>query len=133
MSQASDDQVDVSDDDDLYGRIAPDHVNSDGTVNSAAFKRAGKPDPSISVNLARLTTPCLTLAPRPEFGLGVLKAKSPRSEGLTVSHSPELEPPNPAHCLIEGATTRRICQSLARATVLAIPPDPDRFLGAGWA
>ena len=71
-------------------------------MDSAAFKVRGRPDPQISVDLARLTTPQATLvrAPRPGFGLGVLVARDPRSLGLTVRHHPL--PDNAAHSLIEG-------------------------------
>lgn len=47
----------IEDDDELYRRLAPEHVNPDGTVNSAALKGRNKRyDLSISVDLARLTT-----------------------------------------------------------------------------
>jgi hypothetical protein len=52
----------IADDDLLFRRLAPLHVNPDGTVNSAAFKLRGHPAPQVSVDLARLTTPEATLA-----------------------------------------------------------------------
>ena len=54
----------IEDDDWLYRRLALNHLRSDGTVNRTAFMRnsvppgRGKePDPQVSVDLARLTTP----------------------------------------------------------------------------
>jgi hypothetical protein len=112
----------IADDDELYRRLAPDHVNADGTVNSAAFKRRGQPDPQVSVDLARLTTrdEILARAPRPGFGLGVLVARAPRALGLTVRHDPL--PGNPAHSLIEGQTNRTQCRLLAEATIVLVQP-----------
>jgi hypothetical protein len=40
--------------------------------------------------------------------------------GLTVRHDPTAD--NPAHCLIEGVTTRTICQTLADHTAIVIAP-----------
>ncbi len=131
-----DQRVEVLDEDNLYHRVARDHVDSDGAVNSAAFKQHGKPSGAtpvhltISANLARLTTlrETLGLAERPTFGVGSLEAKVPRSEGLSVTHSPE--PTNPAHCDIEGQYTKMICRNLALATRLVVEPDESRDLAA---
>jgi hypothetical protein len=47
----------ISDDDFLFRRLSTlGHLNPDGTVNSNAFKKDGKPDPEISVDLASMTT-----------------------------------------------------------------------------
>ncbi len=116
----------VHDSDDLYSRIAPDHVNPDGTVNSGAFKRGGKPAGRFSVDLARLTTPEETLRPRPTFGLGSLQAVIPRGHGLTVRHAPLQD--NHAHSLVEGQNTKAICRQLAEATALIIQPDDTRVI-----
>ncbi len=80
----------IADDDELYRRLAPGHVDPDGSVNSAAFKVRGRPDLHISVDLARLTTPevALARAPRSGFGLGVLVARVPRSLGFSVRRDP---------------------------------------------
>ena len=52
------DVVDMADDDDLYRRVVPYFIVEGDRISSAAFKdRRGKPDTSISVDLARLTTP----------------------------------------------------------------------------
>ncbi len=115
---------DIQDADDLYRRIAPDHVNSDGTINSGAFTdRLGE---GISVNLARLTTREDTLSPRPAFGLGNLQAAIPRGLGLNVRHAPV--PDNLAHSLIEGQNTKAIRRQMAEAAVLLISQDPDRVI-----
>ena len=47
----------IADNDILYRRIPNVHLYEDGTVKSVAFQVRGKPDNSISVELARLTTP----------------------------------------------------------------------------
>jgi hypothetical protein len=115
----------IGGDDELYRRLAPGHLNPDGTVNSAAFKVRGRPDPRISVDLARLTTPeeVLARASRPGFGLGVLAARVPRSLGFTVR--PDPLPDNLAHALIEGENDRAKCRLLARATRVLVLPQPE--------
>ncbi len=112
----------IEDDDELYRRLAPEHVNPDGTVNSAAFKRRKEYDPSISVDLARLTTPQDALAARPHMGVGVLIAAVPRDLGFVVRHDPL--PDNAAHALIEGENNREKSRRLAEATVVLIQPQP---------
>ena len=126
MSEPLPEVVDVDDSDDLYRRIAPAHVNPDGTVNSGAYKYGGKFASSISVDLARLTTPEDTLRYRPTFGLGSLEARVPRGLGLTVRHAPGND--LSAHCLIEGQTTKAICRQLAESTTLIVAPDPSRVI-----
>lgn len=116
----------IADDDALYRRLAPGHIDPDGSVNSAAFKLRGRPDFSISVDLAKLTTPeeALARAPRPEFGLGVLLARDARALGFSVR--PDPLPGNPAHALIEGPNDRAKCRRLARATHVRIEPNRAR-------
>lgn len=113
----------IDDRDELYRRLAPDFVKADGTVSSATFKRAKNPDPEVSVDLARLTTPDETLrrADRLHFGIGVLTASVPRSLGLTVRHDPV--DGNPAHSVIEGQTTRQQPRLLAEQTRILKYPD----------
>lgn len=107
---------DIAESDELYRRLAPEHINRDGTVNSAAFKARGKPDPSFSVDLARLTTAeeALSRAPHEGFRLGALPARVPLSLGLTVRHNPVEG--NLAHCVIEGENDKVKCRILARNT-----------------
>ncbi|MBA2449640.1 MAG: hypothetical protein H0V51_16590 [Chloroflexi bacterium] len=120
---------DIADEDDLYRRLGPDHVKPDGAISRTAFMRNStvnrnrkEPDPEISVDLARLTTPALTLtrANRPTHGVGSLVAAYPRSLGLSVRHTPTDE--NWAHSSIEGNQDRENCYLLARATTILIPP-----------
>ncbi len=111
----------IADDDRLYRRLAPEHIDPDGTVNSAAFKRGKQYDQSISVDLARLTTPPQVLASRPDFGLGILVASAPRSLGFTVRHDPL--PDNVAHSLIEGENSRAKSRLLAEATSAVVQPN----------
>jgi hypothetical protein len=114
----------IADDDLLYRRLAPLHVNPDGTANSAAFKLRGYPDPQVSVDLARLTTPEATLAraPRAGFGLGALVAGDPRSLGLSVRHNPL--PNNRAQALIEGQRPddKQSARRLAEMTRILVLP-----------
>jgi hypothetical protein len=106
----------------LYRRLPGDTVRN-GRVGRGAYYFQGEPDQSISVDLARLTSAEETRrrAPRPErFGIGELLARVPIELGLTIRHDPTSE--NPAHCLIEGLTTKALCQTLADATTIVIMP-----------
>lgn len=117
----------ISDDDELYRRLARNHIKPDGTVSKTAFMRNSdpegrrkEPDPDISVDLARLTTPqqSLAVAKRPTQGIGVLQAALPRSLGLRVVHVPDVDTGNRAHSSILGNRGDRAlenCQALAEA------------------
>jgi hypothetical protein len=111
--------VEISDDDFLFRRLASGHLNPDGTVNSNAYKRDGKPDPEVSVDLSKLTSvrEALTRAPNLTFKIGILQARDARSLGLEVRHSPTDE--DPAHSVIEGNQTKANCRLLAGKTWLA--------------
>jgi len=113
----------ILDDDDLYRRIAPYHVKSDGIVSSAAFRTRQNPYAAVSVDLAKLTSPQETLsrARQPGFGVGSLVARVPRSLGLTVEHNPC--PNNIAHSLIKGQNTKSNCRRMAEATEVIVHPD----------
>jgi len=114
---------DLTDDDQLYRRLAPHHVRDDGTVNSSAFKREKGYDPSVSVDLARLTaSPAEALRTRPTFGVGVLLVADVRTIGLSVRRDPL--PENPAHCFIEGLANRDQARQLAALTRVLIQPQP---------
>jgi len=123
------DVLDIVDEDQLYRRITTIQMNPDGSVNSAAFKlRNGKPDPSISVEVARLTTieECVGRPGRPGFGLASLMARCPRGLGLRVEHDPcpDEEPTNTAHALITGASTKQHLRDMAAEASLLIKPAP---------
>jgi hypothetical protein len=108
--------------DQLYRRLAPGTIR-DGRVYRNAYYFSGEPDPQVSVDLARLTTPEQTRshARNPErFGVGQLPARLPIELGLTVTHAPTDD--NDSHCLIAGVTTKAICQALADQTVIIINP-----------
>ena len=108
----------IADADWLYRRLAVNHIRqSDGSVHPSAFMRnsdpRGKkkePDPDVSVDLARLTTPerTLAVADRLHFGIGAMQAGFPRMLApgkIDVVHTPEDAPPgrpNPAHASIRG-------------------------------
>lgn len=122
----------IDDGDWLYRRLALNHLRSDGTVNRTALMRnsvppnKGKePDPQVSVDLTRLTTPpnspagSLAVAGRPHQGIGAIQAGFPRGLGLDVIHDPVLHPPelvNMAHTLIQGNLGERameLCELMA--------------------
>ena len=111
----------VSDDDFLYRRInLKGQLNPDRTVNSNAYKKGGKPDPEISVDLAPLSTiqESLLRAPDPRsFTIGIIQTRTVRAFGLTVTHQPTEE--NPAHAVILGNNSKSTCRDLAAATRLA--------------
>lgn len=110
-------QIEIADPDELYRLIYPPYVK-DGHISPKAFFLSGKPDPNVSVNLARLTTVADTLASRAGRGhyLGVLVARYPRRLGLTVEHDPL--PNNRSHSLIKGNNSLQISNELAHATQL---------------
>lgn len=114
----------IDDEDELFRRLLGFHINPDGTVNSAAYKLRGKPDPSVSVDLARLTTPKETVSRGglEGVGLGQISASVPRRPelGFNVFHAPE--PDNNAHSLVEGENSKAKCRLLAEATVLILRP-----------
>ncbi len=112
----------IDDDDDLYRRLIPTSVNRHGAVSRGAFYRAGmEPDPEISVNIARLSSPEATLTGGPPgSGIGVIRAGLARTTGLQVRHAPVEG--NDAHALIVGASTRDHCSLLAEGTRVVIPP-----------
>jgi hypothetical protein len=116
----------IADDDQLYRRLVTDNLHPDGTVNSSAFLLRGRPDPHISVDLARLTTVAASVARgrRPGRGLESLVAGVPRELGRSVRHDPNPPevPSNGAHSLVEGEITRSKCRQLARATVVVVVP-----------
>ena len=115
---------DLADDDELYRRLAPHHLRDDGTVNTSAYKRGKGYDPSISVDLRRLTqSPAAALRTRPRFGLGVLKVGDVRALGLTVRRDPL--PDNEAHCVIEGVQSKELARRLAAITRVVIRPQPE--------
>jgi hypothetical protein len=122
----------IHDDDLLYRRFHPASLRLDGNIDYSAFTKhdSGEPDPEISVDLARKTTPEKTLAAVPRrlvnvLGLGVLKAGDVRRLGFTVRHDPKQS--NRAHSLIEGVKTEADCYLLAEITqVHTLPPSKSR-------
>jgi hypothetical protein len=114
----------IADNDILYRRIPNVHIYEDGTVKSVAFQVRGKPDSSISVELAKLTTPeeVLARARNPDTTkVGVLVAGYARSLDFIIRHDPL--PDNPAHCLMEGENNKVKCKLLAEATTILTLPE----------
>lgn len=122
--------VEIRDSDALYRRVVSFHVKPDGSISSAAFKdRRKRPEASISVDLARLSTPEETRDRdgRSGFGVIALSAGTVREMGFIIRHAPvtlgdPVLPPNPAHCLIEGENTNERCAQLAAGSRLILPP-----------
>jgi hypothetical protein len=108
----------IADTDWLYRRLGVHNIRqADGSVHYNTFMRyadpRGKkkePDPNVSVDLARLTTPqqALIVADRPQMGIGAIEAGFPRAllpGQIEVIHTPDEAPedrPNPAHASIKG-------------------------------
>jgi hypothetical protein len=129
----ADDVVEIADSDELYRRLPPEHVKPGGQVASVAFCFRGQPDPTVSVDLARLTTIEESISRKPGSGLGMLVTSTPRALGLRVEHDPvrpddpEGRPPNPSHSQILGLTSadrKTHCYTLAEAMVVLVPPPP---------
>jgi hypothetical protein len=108
--------VAVDDDELLYRRLVPDHLHDDGSVKSNAYKLHAKPDPSISVDLASLTTVEESIARgrRDDTKLRALRVSEVRALGLTVRHDPTED--NPSHTVIEGNQSKASCKALAGLT-----------------
>lgn len=111
----------IQDDDLLYRRLHHTHVYEDGSVKSIAYMFNSKPDPEVSVDLARLTTPEESAGRgKPGTGLGEIITRVPRTLGFNVEHRPIAG--NPAHAQIEGQNTKALCRQLAEATRVIITP-----------
>lgn len=111
----------IDDDDELYRRLIPTSVGRHGGVTCGAYYRAGmQPDPEVSVNIARLSSPEATLVGgAPGSGVGVITARVVRTIGLEVRHAPVEG--NYAHAVILGAMTRNHCSLRKRSG----PPGPS--------
>jgi hypothetical protein len=112
----------IAPDDDLYRRLFHYHVKPDGSISSAAFMtRSGKPDPDLSVHLARLVTPAESLLHGlPGQGVIAVRAEVPLALGLMVCHDPQ--PGDPGHCLVQGLQSKAQCVLLAKAARLVLSP-----------
>lgn len=120
----------IGPDDTLYRLISPQFIEADGGVNLGVYySRKGRPNPQISVDLARLTTRLAVLLRSSVDGTGVgeLIARTPLELGLAVVHCPDAATGNWAHAEIRGATTFAHCEALARAARLR----PERRTPSG--
>jgi hypothetical protein len=104
----------ILDIDDLYRRIPPKQIDDEGRVGLEAFE-----DLELSVNVAKLTTPQMTMDPVSHFSnfnrwrLASFLAGVPREEGQRVYMQPEEN--NPAHAIVWGEKSLRIQHKLASA------------------
>ena len=129
----------IEDQDWLYRRLPSVFVKPDGTLsdklfmrNSEANRNKREPDPDISVDWDRYTTPEQSLAQsgRPTHGICGLQAQFPRSLDLTVTHMPDPVRGNRAHASIignEGPRAKQRCFLLAeeaRRHILIRPTSP---------
>ena len=117
--------IPIEDEDFLYRRLSiKGHLNPDQSVNSNAYKKDGRPDAEVSVDLSTLSTIRESLDRAPdttEFTIGIIQAKSVRALGLEVVHQPTEA--NPAHSVILGNKSKANCRDLAKATRLANPDE----------
>jgi hypothetical protein len=109
----------------LFRRLPPVFIKPDGTIsdklfmrNSEANRNKKEPDPDISVDWDRYTTPAqsLALSKRPAHGICGLQARFPRDLDLTVTHTPDHGRGNRAHASIrgnEGSRAKQRCFLLA--------------------
>jgi hypothetical protein len=82
-------------DHELWKHVKWPHLRRDGTVNSSAYLLNGQPDPSISVDIAEMTTFQDVRKRRgPSIGVGILMAGYPlNAMQLTLRHEPTVGPP----------------------------------------
>lgn len=104
----------ILDIDDLYRRIPPKQIDDEGRVGLEAFE-----DLELSVSVAKLTTPQMTMDPVSHFSnfnrwrLVSFIAGAPRAEGQKVYMQPVED--NPAHAIVWGEKSLRIQRKLASA------------------
>lgn len=85
--------------------------NGKKVPSSAAFKTKSNED-GLSVNIAALTTPEITVGNPEEFGVAEISASKPIEFGHPCVHNPQ--PDNNAHALIMG-DTKSIAKKLSKA------------------
>lgn len=98
----------------------------------------GFPDTEASVDLARLTTPEVSVNLSINKRLGKLQAVDARElesvdgvkVGLRVCHAPEED--NRAHTLIKGLQTKKQCRDLASRVILLEDVRSDVFNQSDW-
>jgi hypothetical protein len=123
----------IGDNDDLYRRLNPRTHFRNGRVTRGAFYAAGdKPDPEVSVDLARLINHQPEQTARGDLSrswhVGALKAGVPIGLGLTVEHAPKDD--NYAHTYIKGLDPEegitRVNQLADAVEVVYWNPDVDQ-------
>lgn len=130
--------VQVGDDDWLYRRLHPYCFKKDGSLSSTTFMQNGFPGAEASVDLARLTTPEVSVNRSVNKRLGKLQAADARElesvdgvkVGLRVCHT--FEEDNRAHTLIKGLQTKKQCKDLASRVILMDDVRSDVFNPSDW-
>ncbi len=111
----------------LWKHVKKPHLRRDGTVNSSVYCFNSQPDPSISVDIASLTSFRDVRRRRGDnVGVGLLPAAVPLGMGLDVCHDPTVGPPagdNDAHAVIETIHSLEEARRLADGTVCILRPD----------
>jgi len=100
----------IGDEDELLRRLHQSAVKN-GRVTSGAFKTGDQYDQRISVILGRMSSIENARRTRPTFGVGMFKARVPRSEGFCVIHIPKED--EPAHCECQGDNNREKSHRMA--------------------
>jgi hypothetical protein len=111
----------------LWKHLKKPHLRRDGSVNSSVYCFDSRPDPSISVDIASLTTFRDVRNRRGNnIGVGRLMAAVPLQMELTVRHDPTVGPPagdNDAHAVIEAIKSFEEARRLADGTVCILSPE----------
>lgn len=113
------DAVELQDDDIVYRRYFRRKKHIPSTAFCKPRSNPSEPDPEISVDLARLTTPEKTLQNGPNgMKIAVLKVGEIKRLGFTIRPQHDDDNDNEAHCVICGVQTLDHCDLL---TEIAIP------------
>jgi hypothetical protein len=109
----------ILNEDQLYRRFLDVWLKDDGSVSSAAFQNTSHTD-EMSVDLAKLTSPEITVSKYPTFGVAGFLAGLARKLQQRVLHDPI--PENIAHSNVKGQKTKGIRRKLARGSTVVLPP-----------
>ena len=127
-STPPDNEDEIRPDDLLYRRFFP--KGKKGVVPLTAYTLPRSvapeptPDPELSVELARLTTPEEVLRDQPAgMKIGVLRVRDVVEKLHLYVHRDNEG--GPAHCVIKGVDSLDLCDQLAELTTIYRPPSAD--------